>query len=137
MYRVSPFTYLLSAFLSTGLADAPVTCTSSELVTITPFANQTCAQYMAPYIGLAGGSVINPDALENCLYCSVAETNVYLQSIGAEFGQRWRDLGIMWAYVIFNATAALGLYWLARVPKQWNVTGLLRMIMPKVMGEVH
>ncbi|KAF8850810.1 hypothetical protein BDZ45DRAFT_708183 [Acephala macrosclerotiorum] len=137
MYRVSPFTYLLSAFLSTGLANAPVTCATAEFVTITPFANQTCAQYMAPYMQLAGGTVINPDAVADCLYCSIGQTDVFLASIGSKFSQRWRNLGIMWAYVLFNAGAAVGLYWLARVPKGWSIMGLLRKMMPKVVEEVH
>ncbi|KAF4631501.1 hypothetical protein G7Y89_g6633 [Cudoniella acicularis] len=137
MYRVSPFTYLLSAFLSTSLANAPVTCGAAELVSISPFANQTCAQYMAPYIQLVGGTVINPDAVADCLYCSIAETNVFLESIGSEFSERWRNFGIMWAYVIFNATAAVGLYWLARVPKGLSFGSLLRKLKPKVIEEVH
>jgi ATP-binding cassette subfamily G (WHITE) protein 2 (PDR) len=137
MYRVSPFTYLLSAFLSTGLANAPVTCATAELVTITPFANQTCAQYMAPYMQLAGGMLLNPDAAADCLYCSIAQTDAFLASIGSEFSQRWRNFGIMWAYVLFNAAAAVALYWLARVPKGWSIGGLFRKLMPKVVEEVH
>ena len=31
---------------------------------------------------------------------------------------RWRNFGIMFAYIIFNVFGALFLYWLTRVPKK-------------------
>lgn len=31
---------------------------------------------------------------------------------------RWRNFGIMWAFIIFNIFGALFLYWLTRVPKK-------------------
>ncbi|KAG9723024.1 hypothetical protein KCU73_g13820, partial [Aureobasidium melanogenum] len=30
----------------------------------------------------------------------------------------WRNFGILWVYIIFNAVAAVGIYWLVRVPKK-------------------
>jgi hypothetical protein len=29
----------------------------------------------------------------------------------------WRDFGIIWAYVVVNIFASIGLYWVFRVPK--------------------
>ena len=34
------------------------------------------------------------------------------------YGNRWRDLGLMVVFIVFNIAAAIGCYWLARVPKQ-------------------
>jgi hypothetical protein len=31
---------------------------------------------------------------------------------------RWRNFGIMWAFIIFNVFGAVLFYWLARVPKK-------------------
>lgn len=31
---------------------------------------------------------------------------------------RWRDFGIIWAYVVVNIVGAIGLYWIFRVPKK-------------------
>ena len=38
--------------------------------------------------------------------------------INASYDTRWRNFGILWAFIIFNMFAAIGLYWLARVPKK-------------------
>ncbi|TQN73727.1 ZEB2-regulated ABC transporter 1, partial [Colletotrichum shisoi] len=41
----------------------------------------------------------------------------FLASVNVDFANRWRNFGIMWAFVVFNVAAAFLLYWLARVPK--------------------
>ncbi|EXJ89900.1 ATPase [Capronia epimyces CBS 606.96] len=118
MYRVSPLTYLIGGFLSTGLANNAVHCSPLEVSTVQPAPNQTCADYLGPYMQMAGGSLYNPDATADCQFCPVASTNVFLASISADYADRWRNFGIMFAYILFNIAAALGLYWLARVPKR-------------------
>jgi ABC-type multidrug transport system permease subunit len=40
-----------------------------------------------------------------------------LDSLGIRYEDRWRNFGLMWVFVLVNVVAALGLYWLARVPK--------------------
>lgn len=118
MYRVSPFTYIVSAMLSTGLANAAVRCSDIELLTVQPVANATCREYMQPYIEFAGGYLANPEASAACQFCPVADTNTYLASVSSSYANRWRDLGIIAAYIVFNVFAALGIYWLARMPKR-------------------
>ncbi|OCK85345.1 hypothetical protein K432DRAFT_413340 [Lepidopterella palustris CBS 459.81] len=118
MYRVSPFTYLVSALLSTGLANNIVQCADLEVLRIEPPSGQTCGEYMAAYMNMAGGAVYNPAATENCEFCPLVDTNVFLTSVYSFYSQRWRNFGIMWAFIIFNAFAAVFLYWLARVPKR-------------------
>ena len=120
MYRVSPFTYLVSAVLSTGLANANVTCASNEYLTFDPQPGKTCAQYMQPYITGAGGYLQNPEATTDCSFCTTSSTNTFLASIGIDYNTAWRNFGIMWAYVVFNVVAALFLYWLARVPNKFG-----------------
>ena len=121
MYRVSPFTYLISGMLSVGLANTSVKCSSIELVSFDPSSGQTCGQYMADYISAAGGYVANPDATADCRFCSASSTNVYLAQLSSQYSTRWRNFGIMWAFIIFNIGAALFLYWLARVPRKQKV----------------
>jgi ABC-type multidrug transport system permease subunit len=118
MYRVSPLTYLVSALLSTGLSQNPVTCSDIELLQFKPSQGATCGQYLEPYMELAGGNVTNPDSTDTCLFCPLATTDAFLQTIDASYDERWRNYGIMWAYIIFNVFAALFLYWLMRVPKK-------------------
>ena len=121
MYRVSPFTYLVDGMLSTGLANQKVTCSSIELTHFNPLAGQTCGTYMQTYICKFGGYVTNPDATTACSFCSASDTNVYLAQLSSSYSHRWRNFGIMWAFIIFNIGAALFLYWLARVPRKQEV----------------
>jgi len=120
MYRISPFTYLVSAVLSTGLANTNVTCASNEYLTFDPEPGKTCMEYMQPYIMGAGGYLQNPDAMSNCSFCTISSTNTFLESINSSYSTAWRNFGIMWAYVGFNVVMALFLYWLARVPDKFG-----------------
>jgi len=72
---------------------------------------------MAPYISTRGGYVVDGQATENCQYCPIGETDVYLEFLKIRYDGRWTNFGIIWAYTVFNALTAVGLYWLARVPK--------------------
>jgi len=116
VYRVSPFTYLVSAVLSTGLANANITCASNEYLTFDPQPGKTCMEYMQPYITSAGGYLLNPDATSNCSFCGISNTNTILESVNSSYSTAWRNFGILWAYVVFNVIMALFLYWLYRVP---------------------
>ncbi|KAJ5895287.1 ZEB2-regulated ABC transporter 1 [Penicillium taxi] len=120
LYRASPLSYYVSAVLSTGLANVNVTCATNEFTTVNPPQGQTCGDYMSQHISEAGGYLLDMNATSNCQFCKVKETNVYLAAIHSDYGTRWRNFGIMWAYVAFNIAAALVLYWVARMPKGKN-----------------
>lgn len=121
MYRVSPFTYIVNSFLTTALANAPMYCSPAEMLSFAAPQNQTCAQYMASYMETAGGYLVNPDTkgggTENCQFCAMDSTNQFLKNVNLNFENRWRDLGIVWAYIVFNTAGAIFFYWLVRVPK--------------------
>lgn len=119
MYRVSPFSYLVSGMLSVGLANARINCSTEELLHFSPPSTVNCSTYLATYIEALGG-YLTPESLNStieCVFCSGSETNIFLAGVAAEYEDRWRNLGIFMVYVMFNAAAAVGLYWLARVPK--------------------
>lgn len=118
MYRASPLTYLISGVLATGLANIDIDCADDELLRLEPPVNQTCGQYLFPYDKSSGGSVRNPSAKENCLYCPTETSNTFLASVNSYYADRWRNYGILWAFIIFNVFAAMLVYWVARVPKK-------------------
>jgi ATP-binding cassette subfamily G (WHITE) protein 2 (PDR) len=93
MYRLSPFTYLVSGMLSTGLANSSVTCADRELVRFQPRSGETCGEYMKAYQSLAGGYLVNDTATSNCEFCSISDTNIFLKSISSEYSQAWRNFG--------------------------------------------
>lgn len=118
MYRVSPFTYLVGGFLGTGLANTEVHCADNEFVTVEPGqGNQTCIDYMQDYINSVGGYLADNQATSDCRYCTYDNSNIFLSSVSISYGQRWRNFGILWAFIIVNIFAAVFFYWFWRVPK--------------------
>lgn len=104
--------------LSTGLANTDVVCSSIEYLHVNPPSDESCQTYFQSYIDSAGGYLENPDATTDCSYCSLKYTNDFLTSVSSKYSERWRNLGILWAFIAFNCAGAIFLYWLARVPKK-------------------
>jgi ABC-type multidrug transport system permease subunit len=117
MYRVNPFTYLVSSFMAVALGQSPAYCADNEFQTFFPPEGQTCGTYMAEYIETAGGYLRDVQAKGQCSFCQMDSTNQFLERIHASWETRWRDFGLLWVYVAFNVAAAIALYWLCRVPK--------------------
>ncbi|CAL5867147.1 uncharacterized protein PFLUO_LOCUS1359 [Penicillium psychrofluorescens] len=120
MYRVSPFTYLVSAVLSTGVSGADVACSAIELLHISPPKGETCMSYLGSYLKQTHGNLHNPNATADCQLCSISTTDQFLASINIYFSDHWRNIGLLFVYVGFNVLAAVFLYWLIRVPKHWS-----------------
>ncbi|KAI0021746.1 ABC-2 type transporter-domain-containing protein [Xylariomycetidae sp. FL0641] len=119
MYRVSPFSYLVSAMLSTAVANTDIVCADNELLTFKPPQGSNCSSYLD--LQLMQGGYLQPgteDSTSQCVFCPFAETNAFLAQSHANYEDRWRNFGILWAYIIFNIFGALFLYWLTRVPKK-------------------
>lgn len=117
MYRLSPFTYLVSAMLSTGVSGTEVVCESIEYLHFNPPSNMTCLNYMEPYMRAFGGYLEDNSATSNCSFCSISSTDTFLAAVTSYYKDAWRNFGIMWAFIIFNIFMAVFIYWLARVPK--------------------
>jgi ATP-binding cassette subfamily G (WHITE) protein 2 (PDR) len=117
MYRVDPFTYLVSSFMATTLGQASAYCADNEFQTFSTPANQTCGEYMQDYISMAGGYLRDAQSTDQCQFCQIDNTDQYLQAINVNWDTRWRDFGLLWVYVVFNIAAATFLYWLCRVPR--------------------
>lgn len=109
MYRVNPFTYLVSSFMSTTLGQAPAYCADNEFQAFSAPANETCMEYMEKYISVAGGYLRDEKATDQCQFCQLDNTDQFLRGINANWDTRWRDFGLLWVYVVFNiATARYG-----------------------------
>ncbi|GLA59934.1 hypothetical protein AtubIFM54640_011358 [Aspergillus tubingensis] len=121
MYRVSPFTYLVSSVLSVGIAGNDVECSDIELLHIPPPTGQNCSSYLDTYVRNYQATLLNPEDNTECLVCSISKTDQYLSALSMSYSDRWRNVGILFAFIVFNAIAAVFLYWLVRVPKKKSV----------------
>ncbi|KIX05655.1 uncharacterized protein Z518_03627 [Rhinocladiella mackenziei CBS 650.93] len=100
MYRVPPFTYLIQAMTATAVGDTSVTCAKNEYLTLHPPSEQTCGEYMGPYVSTYGDCLTDPSAKANCSYCRLSETNAFLASVGTSPSDSWRNFGLLWVYII-------------------------------------
>jgi ATP-binding cassette subfamily G (WHITE) protein 2 (PDR) len=117
MYRLSPFTYLVSGLLATGLAKSTVECATNEFIHFDPPQGENCGTYIEGYKNMFGGYMQDPNATSDCQFCAIQSTDTFLASLSSSYDDVWRNFGILWVYVIFNIFAALALYWLIRMPK--------------------
>ena len=130
MYRVSPFTYLVSGMLSCGAAGTTLHCDEVEYVKFPPPPGITCGQYLHQFqqtlgnMGIDNGTLADPGARDLCRFCASSKTDTYLNELDISYSDSWRNFGLMWVYVIFNVVGSLFVYWLARVPKGKRAKGV-------------
>ncbi|KLJ11567.1 ATPase [Blastomyces silverae] len=116
MYRISPFTYLVSGMLSAGISNTNVTCADNEYLHFDPV-NGTCGEYLESYTSTMGGYLEVEMATSGCSFCPIKDTNVFLSAVSSSYSDIWRNFGLMWVFIIVNISAACLLYWWVRVPK--------------------
>ncbi|KAL7914249.1 ABC-2 type transporter domain-containing protein [Trichoderma velutinum] len=119
MWRVSVFTYWVAGIVATELHGRQIICSQSELSIFNPPSGLTCGEYLAPFLQQAPGQLQNPSSTTQCAYCQLSNADQYLAGSEIFWSDRWRNYGIVWAYIIFNIFTAITLYYLFRV-KKWN-----------------
>ncbi|KAI0076391.1 pleiotropic drug resistance ABC transporter [Panus rudis PR-1116 ss-1] len=103
MYRTTPFTYLIEGLLGQAIGRSQINCSSLEFAPVHPPAGQTCQAYLGPFVEFAGGYIENPDSTDVCQYCPFRTTDQFLlSSFNINYDNRWRDFGLLLAYVAFN-----------------------------------
>jgi ATP-binding cassette subfamily G (WHITE) protein 2 (PDR) len=117
MYRLSPFTYWIGGMAATQLHGRAVICSPEETSIFNPPPGQTCESYLAPFLSLAPGALQNPEATSSCRYCILQNADQYLAGSNIYYEQRWRNFGILWAFILFNTFIAVLTYYIFRVFK--------------------
>jgi len=124
MYRVSPFTYWVGGMTSTMVGGREVTCSAAEVSVFDPPSGQTCAEYLTAFLNASGGALQNPSATSDCRFCSYTNADQFLAGSSIHYSERWRNFGIMFAFIGFNAFIAVLTYYLFRVANLSSFTGL-------------
>lgn len=103
LFQIDPFTRLIGGTVSTALDSLPVICAPSELNSFVPPADQTCGEYMSAFFARGGpGYVVDPNATDVCDYCAFSVGNQFFEPLGFRFANRWRDFGILTAFIGSN-----------------------------------
>jgi ATP-binding cassette subfamily G (WHITE) protein 2 (PDR) len=119
MYRISPLTYWSAGIVSKVLHERVVKCAAAEVSTFNPPLGQKCQQYLATYLYIAPGHLQNPTDTTDCKYCGVTQADQFLAASNIHCSERWRNLGLLWAYIGFNIIVAVATYYVFRV-KRWR-----------------
>jgi ABC-type multidrug transport system permease subunit len=114
MYYLSPYTWLIAGVMENSLGGIEVTCSAKELVSFNPPSGQTCLQYAGVFVE-AAGKLINPSATAACQYCKYSSGDQYLATVNMRYSDRWRNLGFICAYIIFNIALTLLLFYLTKI----------------------
>lgn len=99
LYQLDPFTRLVGGMMVTELHGREVECTSGELQHFTAPSGQNCGEYMQAFFANGGPGYIVSNATDACAYCAYKVGDQFYQPLGYKFEHRWRDLGILSAYI--------------------------------------
>ncbi|KAH9222616.1 ABC-2 type transporter-domain-containing protein [Leptodontidium sp. 2 PMI_412] len=102
LYQLDPFTRLIGGMVVTELHDRSVTCTSTELQRFASPSGQNCGEYMTDFFQAGGPGYIVSNVTSACEYCAYKVGDQFYTGLGFEFDNRWRDLGILIAFIGSN-----------------------------------
>ncbi|TEB14093.1 hypothetical protein FA13DRAFT_1805614 [Coprinellus micaceus] len=97
MYRLSPYTYLIEGLLGQALGKQLINCAPVEFVTLNPPSGLSCQDYMAAL-----------HVLRWRLLLLELNFNIF-------YGHRWRNVGFMVAFIVFNIVATYIFTYLFRI----------------------
>lgn len=86
----------------TELHGRTVECKASELQHFTSPIGQSCGEYMSNFFESGGAGYIVNNATNACQYCAYKVGDQFYTALGLNFDNRWRDLGILMAFIGSN-----------------------------------
>ncbi|KAK0566531.1 ATP-binding cassette transporter snq2 [Tilletia horrida] len=127
MFPLSPFSWLVESLVGNAVTGIPVRCTAQEYNVLRPPPGQTCDAYLSAFSTSlqtleSGGQVTAidsgyfttlPDG--TCGYCQFRDGDQFLSSVSLDAAFRFRDIGILFAYVGFNVLLAYALFFFFRI----------------------
>ncbi|KAI8140088.1 ABC-2 type transporter-domain-containing protein [Fennellomyces sp. T-0311] len=116
LYWLNPYHYYCEGLVTNELEHLPVECNDRDMIQFDIPSTQTCGEYMANYFALGGtGYVADPNATETCDYCTYKSgEEFYTMNYNWSASHKYRNLGIMIAFSVFNILVFLALCFLKR-----------------------
>ncbi|KAI8971933.1 ABC-2 type transporter-domain-containing protein [Mycotypha africana] len=116
IYWLNPFHYYIEGLATNELSHVAIQCKSQDFIKFSPPPGQTCGDYTKNFFSYgATGYMNNPKAMqpELCEYCSFKSgQEYYTTTYGWDSSHKYRNLGIIIAFFIFNVFIFGGLvYW--------------------------
>ncbi|KAL2810856.1 ABC-2 type transporter-domain-containing protein [Aspergillus granulosus] len=112
MYWLTPFHYLLEAFLGVLVHRIPVECVEREEARFSlPPGASSCQDYAGGFTSQAPGYVTDVGR-GMCAYCLYSDGDEFASSFNVYYSNKWRNYGIFWAFIMFNFAAVFFFSWL-------------------------
>ncbi|KAK2626069.1 hypothetical protein QTJ16_004331 [Diplocarpon rosae] len=102
LYQLDPFTRIIGGMVVTELHDRAVVCTDGELNRFPSPSGQNCGEYMSDFFAAGGPGYLVSNGTSACEYCAYKVGDQFYSGLGFRFESRWRDLGILIAFVGSN-----------------------------------
>ncbi|ROT43022.1 ABC-2 type transporter [Sodiomyces alkalinus F11] len=112
MYWLSPFHYLLEAFLAAAIHDQPVRCAQDELARFDAPDGMSCEEYVQPYIEEVGMGYVRTGDDGMCEFCQYATGDEFGRSFSVYYRNIWRDFGVFCGFIAFNYAVVFFATWL-------------------------
>jgi ABC-type multidrug transport system ATPase subunit/ABC-type multidrug transport system permease subunit len=101
MYYLDPYNYLVGGLVTQILYDVEITCSAKDLTRFSPPEGQTCGQYLADFLEMAPGYLVDANATGTCEYCPFSNGGEYAQGLNLLSRMyAWRDTGITALFVV-------------------------------------
>ncbi|KAI8142015.1 ABC-2 type transporter-domain-containing protein [Fennellomyces sp. T-0311] len=109
MYWLDPFHYYIEGIVVNELSSLPVVCNDNDYVSLTLPPGQTCGEYTKNFFSFdATGYIEDANATDTCRYCSYSSGKEYYMTMyGWNESNKYRNLGILIGYTVFNVLAFL------------------------------
>ncbi|RKO93102.1 brefeldin A resistance protein [Blyttiomyces helicus] len=119
MYPIDPYHYFLEGVITDVLHGIEVTCSQDDLIPVPGPTNTTCGDYFQAYFDAgAPGYIANPTDSGLCQFCAYATGDEFYANYEWSYDNRWRDLGYLACYCVFNIFLVVGLIFLFRKPRR-------------------
>ncbi|KAJ1912602.1 ATP-binding cassette transporter snq2 [Mycoemilia scoparia] len=102
MYWLTPIRYFVEGVVTNELYDLDIVCKPEQFYVFQPPSDQTCGDYAADFLKTGPGYLKNPDASSDCQYCPFKVGQEYFVTLDWDFANRYRNFGIMLAFLVFN-----------------------------------
>lgn len=99
LYQLNPMTRLVGGMIVTELHDRKVECTPVELNSFNAPEGQDCGSYMSDFFANGGPGYLVDNATNVCQYCAYKVGDQFFEPLGLSYHNRWRDLGILAAFI--------------------------------------
>ncbi|CAE6452528.1 unnamed protein product [Rhizoctonia solani] len=109
-------------------------CSQVEIQTLNPPSGQTCGAYMNQYISQMGGYLLNGNDSSNCQFCPRSSSDAYLSQLNMSFSHRWRNVGFLFVYIIFNIFLVFLFTYIFRI-RRFNPIALVQGVVSKVKAK--